>query len=150
MGIFAGAAVIVPSFYLLAPTADILGGDRFPAPGAQVWKGVAELLANGLSSLHGSARIALAIGIAVGALLSALDRLAPSRIRSLLPSAMGLGLAFVIPFWNARSIFLGALIASFVRKTRMEGYIIPAASGIIAGESLIGVLVALFSAVGAG
>ena len=115
-----------------------------------MWKGVAELLANGLSSLHGSAKIALAIGIAAGALLSALDRLAPSRIRSLLPSAMGLGLAFVIPFWNTLSIFLGALIASIVRKTRMEGYIIPAASGIIAGESLIGVLAALFSAAGAG
>ncbi len=149
-GIFAGAAVIVPCFYLLAPTPDILGGDKFPAPNAQVWKGVAELLANGLSSLHGSARIALVIGMAVGALLSALDRLAPSRIRSCLPSAMGLGLAFVIPFWNTLSIFLGALIASIVRKTRMEGHIIPAASGIIAGESLIGVLVALFSAVGAG
>ncbi len=149
-GIFAGAAVIVPSFYLLAPTADVLGGDKFPAPSAQVWKGVAELLANGLSSLHGSVKIALAVGIAAGALLSALDRLAPARIRSLLPSAMGLGLAFVIPFWNTLSIFLGALIASLVRRTRMEGYIIPAASGIIAGESLIGVLVALFSAVGNG
>jgi OPT family oligopeptide transporter len=150
LGIFAGAAVIVPCFYLLVPTPDMLGGDKFPAPSAQVWKGVAELLANGLSSLHGSARIALAIGIAAGALLSVLNRLAPSRIRSLLPSAMGLGLAFVIPFWNTLSIFLGALIASLVRKTRMEGYIIPAASGIIAGESLIGVLVVLLSAVGAG
>jgi len=150
LGIFAGGAVIVPSFYLLVPTPDILGGDKFPAPSAQVWKGVAELLANGLSSLHSSARIALVIGIAAGALLSALDRLAPSRIRPFLPSAMGLGLAFVIPFWNTLSIFLGALIASFARKTRMEGYIIPAASGIIAGESLIGVLVALFSALGAG
>jgi len=58
---------------------------------------------------------------------------------------MGLGLAFVIPFRNTLSIFPGAPIASFVRKTRMEGYIIPAASGIIAGESLIGVPVALFS-----
>jgi len=147
LGIFAGAAVIVPSFYLLVPTPDILGGEKFPAPSAQVWKGVAELLANGLSSLHSSARIALAVGIAAGVLLSVLDRLAPPRIRSFLPSAMGLGLAFVIPFWNTFSIFLGALAASFVRRTRMEGYIIPAASGIIAGESLIGVLIALSSSV---
>jgi OPT family oligopeptide transporter len=149
LGIFAGAAVIVPSFYLLVPTPDILGGEKFPAPSAQVWKGVAELLAKGLSSLHSSARIAIVTGIAAGALLSVLDRLAPPRMRSLLPSAMGLGLAFVIPFWNTLSIFLGALIASLVRKTRMEGYIIPAASGIIAGESLIGVLMALCSAIGA-
>ncbi|HYA41576.1 MAG TPA: OPT family oligopeptide transporter [Syntrophobacteraceae bacterium] len=148
LGIFAGAVVIVPSFYLLVPTPDILGGDKFPAPSAQVWKGVAELLANGISSLHSSARIAIIIGIALGALLSVLDHLAPPRLRSFLPSAMGLGLAFVIPFWNTLSIFLGALVASFVRKTRMEGHVIPAASGIIAGESLIGVLIALLSAVG--
>jgi OPT family oligopeptide transporter len=148
MGIFAGAAVIVPSFYLLVPAPDILGGEKFPAPSAQVWKGVAELLANGLSSLHGSARIALVIGMAVGALLSVLDRLAPTRIRSFLPSAMGLGLAFVIPFWNTLSIFLGALIASFARKTRMEEFTIPVASGIIAGESLLGVLIALSSTIG--
>ncbi|MGA2402156.1 MAG: OPT family oligopeptide transporter [Syntrophobacteraceae bacterium] len=150
LGVFAGAAVIVPAFYLLVPTPEVLGGEKFPAPSAQVWKGVAELLANGISSLHGSARIALVIGATVGALLSALDRVWPSRIRSLLPSAMGLGLAFVIPFWNTLSIFLGALVASLVRKTRMQGYTIPVAAGMIAGESLIGVLIALFSAVGAG
>jgi OPT family oligopeptide transporter len=147
-GIFAGAAVIVPSFYLLAPTADVLGGEKFPAPSAQVWKGVAELLARGVSSLHSSARIAILIGMAAGVLLSVLDRFSPPRIRHFLPSAMGLGLAFLIPFWNTLSIFLGALLASFVRRTRMEGHIIPAAAGIIAGESLIGVLIALLSAIG--
>ncbi len=150
LGVFAGAAVIVPAFYLLVPTPEILGGEKFPAPSAQVWKGVAELLANGISSLHGSARIAIVIGAAVGALLSVLDRVAPPRIRSLLPSAMGLGLAFVIPFWNTLSIFLGAFIASLVRKTSAGAYTIPVASGMIAGESLIGVLIALFSAIGAG
>jgi len=31
-GIFAGAIIIVPAFYLLVPTPDILGGDKFPAP----------------------------------------------------------------------------------------------------------------------
>jgi uncharacterized oligopeptide transporter (OPT) family protein len=150
LGVFAGAAVIVPAFYLLVPTPEVLGGDKFPAPSAQVWKGVAELLANGISSLHGSARIALVVGVALGVLLSVLDRAAPSRIRPLLPSAMGLGLAFVIPFWNTLSIFLGALIASLVRKTRIRGYTVPVASGMIAGESLVGVLMALFSAAGAG
>ena len=150
LGVFAGAAVVVPAFYVLVPTPEVLGGDKFPALSAQVWKGVAELLANGISSLHGSARIALAVGVAVGALLSVLDRVAPLRIRSLLPSAMGLGLAFVIPFWNTLSIFLGALIASLARRTRMQETIIPVASGMIAGESLAGVLIALVSAAGAG
>jgi OPT family oligopeptide transporter len=150
LGVFAGAAVIVPAFYLLVPTPEVLGGDKFPAPSAQVWKGVAELLANGISSLHDSARIALAVGACAGVFLSVLDRTAPRRILPFLPSAMGFGLAFVIPFWNTFSIFLGALIAMIVRRTRMREHIIPAASGLIAGESLAGVLIALFSAAGAG
>ncbi|MHC1725787.1 MAG: OPT family oligopeptide transporter [Syntrophobacteraceae bacterium] len=148
LGVFAGAAVIVPAFYLLVPSPEVLGGDRFPAPSAQVWKGVAELLANGLAGLHGSARIALAVGAVLGALLSILERFASGRVRALVPSAMGLGLAFVIPFWNTLSIFIGALAAWLLRKSAAETYRIPVAAGIIAGESLIGVLLALVSAVG--
>ncbi len=148
LGVFAGAAVVVPSFYLLVPTPDVLGGDRFPAPSAQVWKGVAELLANGIESLHPSAQLALAIGAASGAILAILDRSAPVRLRPFLPSAMGFGLAFVVPFWNTLSIFIGAGAAFLIRKTPAAPYTIPVASGIIAGESLIGVLIALFSAMG--
>ncbi len=150
LGVFAGAAVIVPAFYLLVPTPDVLGGEKFPAPSAQVWKGVAELLAHGLSSLDPTARLALAVGLIAGAALAVLDRFAPARLRPYLPSAMGLGLAFVIPFWNTLSIFLGAAVAFFVRKTRAGAYTIPVASGVIAGESLAGVLAALFSALGGG
>ncbi len=149
-GVFAGAAVIVPAFYLLVPTPDVLGGNEFPAPGAQVWKGVAELLANGLTSLHSSARIALAVGAAAGILLAILERFAPGRVRRFLPSAMGFGLAFVIPFWNTLSMFIGALAAYLLRNTAAEEYRIPVASGVIAGESLVGVFVAIFSAVGVG
>lgn len=148
LGVFAGAAFVVPAFYLLVPTPDVLGGERFPAPSAQVWKGVAELLANGLESLHPSARIALVAGAAAGVALSILDRFAPARVRPFLPSAMGLGLAFVVPFWNTLSIFIGAAAAFIIRKTPASPYTIPVASGIIAGESLIGVLIALFSAIG--
>jgi len=148
LGVFAGAAVIVPAFYLLVPTPDVLGGDQFPAPGAQVWKGVAELLANGVSSLHPSARIALLIGAAAGIILSILDRFTPAAMRTFLPSAMGLGLAFVIPFWNTLSFFIGAAAAFLIKRTGAGGYTIPVASGVIAGESLIGVLIAFLSALG--
>ncbi|MFZ2448695.1 MAG: OPT family oligopeptide transporter [Syntrophobacteraceae bacterium] len=148
LGVFAGAAAIVPAFYLLAPSPEALGGERFPAPGAQVWKGVAELLANGLASLHPSAQLALALGAGAGIALATLDRFAPARVRVFLPSAMGLGLAFVVPFWNTLSIFIGATAAYLARKTPAGPYTIPVASGIIAGESLIGVLMALSSAIG--
>jgi uncharacterized oligopeptide transporter (OPT) family protein len=64
---------------------------------------------------------------------------------------MGLGLAFVIPFWNTLSIFIGALIAWVMTKQARDlasTYIIPVASGLIAGESLVGVMIALLSMLG--
>ncbi len=151
LGIFVGAIVIVPAFYLIVPTADVLGGDKFPAPAAQVWRGVAELLALGLSSLDITARWALAAGGLIGILIPLLERLLPVKARPFVPSAMGLGLAFVIPFWNTLSIFVGALIAWVMTKQARDlasTYIIPVASGLIAGESLVGVMIALLSMLG--
>ncbi len=151
MGIFIGAIVIVPAFYLIVPTADVLGGDKFPAPAAQVWKGVAELLALGLSSLDLTARWALLIGSLTGIVITMLERLLPVKARPFIPSAMGLGLAFVIPFWNTLSMFVGALIAWVMTKHAKElaaTYIVPVASGLIAGESLVGVFIALLSMLG--
>ena len=151
LGIFAGAIVIVPAFYLIVPTPDVLGGDTFPAPAAQVWKGVAELLASGLSSLDITARWALVLGGLVGIVISLLERALPSKMRPFIPSAMGLGLAFVIPFWNTLSIFIGAFFAwvlSRVAKGLASQYTVPVASGMIAGESLMGVMIALFGMLG--
>jgi OPT family oligopeptide transporter len=151
LGIFAGALVVVPAFYLLVPTADILGGEKFPAPSAQIWKGVAELLAHGLSSLDITERWALVFGSLTGIAIPVLERWLPERARPFIPSAMGLGLAFVIPFYNTLSIFAGAFAAWLVAKKAgqvAQRYTIPTASGVIAGESLMGVMVALLGATG--
>jgi OPT family oligopeptide transporter len=147
LGIFAGAIVIVPAFYLIVPTPSVLGGDQFPAPAAQVWKAVAELMAQGLSSLDSTERWALAIGGLVGLLIPLLERLLPRKAHPFIPSPMGLGLAFVIPFWNTLSIFVGALIAWILTRQAKNlslKYTIPVASGMIAGESLMGVAMAIF------
>lgn len=151
LGIFAGALIIVPVFYIVVPTPNVLGGTEFPAPAAQVWKGVAELLAHGLSSLDVTERWALVFGSLVGILIPTLERLLPGRFRPFLPSAMGLGLAFVIPFYNTLSMFVGALLAWILFKKNKEvadRYTIPVASGLIAGESLMGVLIAILGASG--
>jgi OPT family oligopeptide transporter len=149
-GTLIGTAVSVPAFYALVPTPAALGTDRFPAPSAQVWKGVAELLANGVSSLNAWQRWGLVIGGLIGIVLPLLE-LALPKYRKWLPSATGLGLALVIPCFNSVSMFLGALIAYIWTKYRAEHaerYVTPVASGIIAGESLLGVVVALLSAAG--
>ncbi|HPM75864.1 MAG TPA: OPT family oligopeptide transporter [bacterium] len=145
-GIFAGAAVIVPAFYLLVPDASVLGSAKFPAPAAQVWKGVAELLSQGLGVLSESRRWGLAIGGLVGILLAIADKVTPSKYKMYVPSSMGLGLAFVIPFYNTLSMFVGALIVHIMSKRKpqwSEDYTVPIASGVIAGESLMGVFLNL-------
>jgi OPT family oligopeptide transporter len=144
-GVFAGTLVAVPGFYLLVPTADVLGGDKFPAPAAQVWKAVAELFGKGASSLHPSALWAMAIGAALGIAITLLEKACPNH-RHLIPSPTGLGLAFVIPAWNSISMFVGALIAWMLQKKRpdtADTYTIPVASGFIAGESILGVVIAV-------
>jgi OPT family oligopeptide transporter len=150
-GVFVGVAVIVPAFYLLVPTVGDLGSDKWPAPAAQVWAAVARLLSSGLGALHPSARWGMVIGGLIGIILPLLPRFLPEKTHKFIPSATGVGLAFVIQFFNSLSMFIGALIALILEKKRPvfgETYIVPVASGIIAGESLMGITVALLTAAG--
>ncbi|MBI3556765.1 MAG: OPT/YSL family transporter [Deltaproteobacteria bacterium] len=150
VGIFAGTLVVVPAFYLLVPDAASLGTDKWPAPSAQVWAAVARLLGSGLHALHPTARIAILIGGALGIILPLLE-LAFPKAAKYLPSPMGLGLSMVIPFFNSLSMFIGAVIAIGYEKRNpvmAERFVIPVASGLIAGESLMGIVVALLSSAG--
>ena len=149
-GIFVGTAVTVPAFFLVVPDVSILGSTKFPAPAAQVWASVARLLSNGFESLHPTARAALVIGGIVGLLIPMLERMFP-KYRQWVPSAMGLGLAFVLPFYNALSMFIGGLIALVymkINKKDGEQFTVASASGIIAGESLMGIFITLMGALG--
>ena len=149
-GIFAGTLVVVPAFYILVPTAASLGTDQWPAPSAQVWAAVARLLSNGIHSLHPTAKLGLLVGGLVGIAIPMLE-LAMPKYKKYIPSAMGLGLAMVIPFWNSLSMFIGGAIALIMEKNwkaTAEKYIIPASSGIIAGESIIGIVIALLMSAG--
>ncbi len=145
-GIFIGTAVTVPCFYLLVPTANDLGTDQWPAPAAQVWASVARLLSNGLESLHPTAQIALVVGGLVGILLVLLPKWLPAKARAWVPSPLGIGLAFTFHFWYAFSMFMGGFIAWIIQKKYPKQdatYTVPAASGIIAGESLMGIFLIL-------
>jgi uncharacterized oligopeptide transporter (OPT) family protein len=145
-----GTLVVVPAFYVLVPDAAALGGDRFPAPSAQVWRGVAQVLAEGLSTLHPTARAAALVGVLVGIALPLLEARGPS-LRRYLPSAVGLGLGFIVPCFNSLSLFLGAAAAALVVRAAprwADRFSVAIASGVIAGESLVGVGVALLAAAG--
>lgn len=151
LGIFSGTLVVVPAFYLLVPTAASLGTDQWPAPAAQTWKAVADLLAKGVEALHPAARMAILVGGLIGILIPIIEKMAPEKVRKFIPSATGLGLAMVIPFFNSFGMFIGAVIALLLEKYKKkmsDDYLVPVASGIIAGESIMGIVVALLTATG--
>jgi uncharacterized oligopeptide transporter (OPT) family protein len=146
VGIFIGTAITVPCFYLLVPTAESLGTTQWPAPAAQVWAGVARLLANGFESLHPTARWSILIGGLTGIVLVLLPRWMPPKLRDWVPSPMGLGLAFTFHFFYGLSMFLGGLVQWILSKKAPkldQIYTAPVASGLIAGESLMGVFLIL-------
>lgn len=145
-GIFVGTAVVVPVWYVLVPNADILGSEKFPAPAAQVWASVAQLLSNGISSLHPTIQISMLVGAIIGVALPLIEMALPKKAKAFVPSASALGLSMVIPATNAISMFVGALLALIWEKwnaKQSEAYLIPIASGLIAGESLLGVAIVL-------
>lgn len=149
-GVIAGSLFVVPAYQLLIPSAEVLGTDQWPVPGAQTWKGVAELLAKGFHTLHPTAQAAIAVGAVLGILLVLIERAFP-RYKKWIPSPTGLGLAFTMPAYNTLSIFLGALGALVLEKTKpqiAEKTIVPMSSGLIAGESLMAVLLAALVAFG--
>jgi uncharacterized oligopeptide transporter (OPT) family protein len=145
-GVVAGAFVVVPAFMLLIPDPSVLGTPAWPAPSCLVWAGVSEAFANGLGALTAPARVGIGIGLLLGVALALAERFAPAVARAWVPSPSGLGIAMVIPGSNAIAMFLGALIAEVLRRRRpllANRYVVPVSSGLIAGESLMGILVAM-------
>lgn len=140
-GIFAGTLVSVLTFNLVVRDASMLGSDQFPAPAAQAWSAVAIALGEGLSQLEGVKVWAIIIGGAVGVLLPVLERLFPKH-RNYIPSAAGLGLAWTFHWYYSALFFTGAVIGYIIERKYpkwSEDFTFPVASGVIAGESLMGV-----------
>jgi uncharacterized oligopeptide transporter (OPT) family protein len=150
-GVCAGAAVVVPAFDLLIPNPAVLGTDAWPAPSCLVWAGVSKAFAGGVGALDAVARSGIAAGLLLGVALSLMERFAAPRLKPWVPSPSGLGIAMVIPGSNAIAMFGGALIARVIQVRRPElaqRYVVPVSSGLIAGESLMGVLVAMLIVAG--
>lgn len=149
-GVLAGALLAVPAYFILVPDVSTLGGDKFPAPSALVWMGVAKVLAQGLSTLPPSAVLAMAIAFVLAVVIVIVDKVFP-KLRPYTPSPTALGIAMTIPAYTSFAMFVGALIAWFLEKRAPkfnDMYTIPTASGLIGGESIMGVLIAALIAFG--
>lgn len=142
LGVLVGALACVPAYLLLARP-ERLGAD-LAAPAAVAWASVAKLLKDGPSNLPIFALEGIVVGAIAGAILAVLDETLPSRLRKWVPSATGLGIAFVIDANDSIAVFVGALAAYLFERARpalSKRWTFSGASGVIAGEGLMGVVV---------
>ena len=146
-GVFGGAVVGGAAYLILIPDPQhMLLTEEWPAPAVATWRAVAELFAHGADAMPVGAVEAMAIASIVGVVLAILEKVLPPKWRVWVPSPASLGLAFVIQAWTSISLFVGSLVGVALRRyapTWSERYLTPIASGIIAGESLMGVAIAL-------
>lgn len=147
IGVFFGTLAVVPAWYAMVPDKKAL--EAFNPPATNMWKAVADLLTQGVHMLPTTARYAIVIGALVGVLLPLLEKLFP-KIRAYLPSAMGLGLAWVMPFSNVFAFAIGAVLSELwlrMHRKSATAFNIPIASGLVAGESLIAAIIAILCTV---
>jgi putative OPT family oligopeptide transporter len=148
-GVIPGTIAVVLCYAILVPDATVLTGTpghdpAFPAPAAQQWMAVAKVFQVGIANLHPMARQAIFIGLVAGAALTLLERAFP-KAKKWLPSATGLGLGMVVPFYQSLAFFVGAILGAVVGRKKgstTAELVVPVASGMIAGESIVGVVVA--------
>lgn len=146
-GIVTGGIVTVVVFLKAFPIELI--GTKYPAPSVQTWKGMAELLTGGLQNLPRYTPHAMGIAAVLALVFTLLIELGPASVKKWVPSPTGLGLSFILPASNSYTFLLGAILAEIVAKKwpkQSEFYTIASASGFIAGESIMGVIVALYTA----
>jgi uncharacterized oligopeptide transporter (OPT) family protein len=163
LGIFAGAMLSIPVFYLVflkLPPADLLAQElsvpyaideeQYPMPSATVWKAVADVLGEGLHNIKPSAQFAALAGILIGVVLELWRNLSQNRF-PLSPVAMGLG--FIIPFNTCLSMFAGSFLFWIIERlfsseeSSVNQVVVqnqePICAGLIAGGALMGIAVAI-------
>ncbi|MDO8177098.1 MAG: OPT family oligopeptide transporter [Undibacterium sp.] len=154
IGIFAGALACIPLYYLLFLPADANGlrstatilTEQFAFPAAVQWKGVADLIAKGVSSLHTSAIISMVVA-SICALAIEVARIVTKGRFPL--SAVSIGLGVVLPPEACLAMWVGAMMFWWMgRRNPVKGSsghdfwvegCEPIAAGLISGAALVGI-----------
>jgi uncharacterized oligopeptide transporter (OPT) family protein len=120
--------------------------DQFAMPAALQWKGVADLIANGLTKLPPSALISMAIAAVVAVAIELLRVKYKGKFGL---SAVAIGLGVVLPPEYTFTMWVGALLFWFMgRKHKTAGTkghriwvdgLEPICAGLIAGAALMGI-----------
>lgn len=154
IGIISGALACVPIYYLLFLPTDAQGvrdtasivSDQFSHPSAMQWKGMAELIAKGISSLPTSAVIAMAIAAIAAVVIEGAKIITKGKVPL---SAVAIGLGVVLPPDACLAMWIGAAVFWWMgRKHTVKGTAghqfwvegcEPICAGLISGAALMGI-----------
>jgi OPT family oligopeptide transporter len=148
-GVLGGALLGSAAYLVLIPDPrSMLLTDAWPAPAVATWRAVAELFARGIEAMPEGALPAMLIAGTLGVVLAVLEKVLPEKQRAFVPSPASLGLSMTIQVWTCINLFLGSVVGWALRRWApawSERYLTPLASGVIAGESLMGVGIAIWA-----
>jgi uncharacterized oligopeptide transporter (OPT) family protein len=136
-----GSASVAIAYPLLKARYGI-GDGGLSSPISVKWAGFAELLNKGFSALPHGAFQALAIALVLGAVVTVIE----PKYRRFVPSPTGVGLGMLIPTVSIMPMVIGGIFQwlwSRSNAKQEETYNTPLASGFIAGEAIVVLLISI-------
>jgi uncharacterized oligopeptide transporter (OPT) family protein len=143
-----GAAAVSWTYPMLVQQYGLTGPKaKLASPISQKWAGFADILQRGADALPPHALTALAIFSVLGVIFTVLE--SRRELHRWVPSPTGIGIGMLVPFNVVSTMFLGG-VAGYVweksdRKS-FDRYGTPLASGLIAGEAIVAVVIPLLVA----
>ena len=117
------------------------------SPISNKWSGFAEILKDGVSALDSSALWALLAFSILGAVFTVMET--NPKWKTWVPSPTGVGIGILVPFSVISTMFIGGVVGWWWErndKRSADIYMIPLASGLIAGEALVAVIGSIYLA----
>ncbi len=148
IGIFFGILFAIP-IYKLFDSAYTIGEGDIPAPAAHAWKAMAQVLSQGTESMPTNSLYAVIGAVIFGVILSLLKKV--EKIQKYLPSGLAMGIAFIVPAYYSVAMCAGTVMAILWKKKNPAqaaalGFAV--ASGLVAGEGLMGIVTAALTLLG--
>jgi len=154
-----GALALAWMYPMLRDTYGIIGEHaQLTSPTSQRWVGFAKVMTNQMAGTGTAGAPGLtvawmqgsfAVGAVIGVVLTLLEQI--KRLKSFVPSPTGVGIAMLIPFSAVTTMFAGAMGDWIWARAHPEShgrYSVPLASGLIAGEALVAVIIPLLVTAG--
>jgi len=126
-----------------------IGGNGLTSPISQRVAGFAEFLTRGGSALGKYAATAAIVFAVIGSIIALLET-REGRVKDWMPSPTGIGIGMLVPGSVIFTMVIGGALASLwarVNRASWDRLGLPLASGLIAGEAIVAVVIPLLIAI---